>query len=64
MFKGLNCGCVVVLSSWTALKPRLQLFCSKRAGTAALLLPDEQEKVPVKSAWPNLSEFLTKERMQ
>lgn len=66
-FKGLNSGCGVALSTWTAPEPSLRLLCSKCAGTTngpALLFPGEEEKAPVKSAWPNLSEFLMKERMQ
>lgn len=58
-FKGLNCGCVAVPSTRTALKPILQFTL-----TAFLLLPDEQEKVPVKRMRPNLSEFQMKERMR
>lgn len=57
-FKGLNCGCVAVPSTRTARKPILQFTL-----TAFLLFPDEQEKVPVKSTRPNLSEFQMKERM-
>ncbi len=67
VFKGLNCGCVVVLqhSDNSEVQPAVSLLRVCRDNTwTALLFPSEQEKAPVKRAWPNLSEFLMKERMQ
>lgn len=58
VFKGLNYGCEVAMSTWTAL---FKVHRDKKRMT--LLFPGEQEKAPVKSARPNLSEFLMKERM-
>ncbi|CAJ1058769.1 Hypothetical predicted protein [Xyrichtys novacula] len=58
------CGCPGHLDGSEA-QPVAPLFKAHRDNKwTALLFPEEQEKAPVKSAQPNLSEFLIKERMQ